>query len=411
MPWSEPAQPTAAAPRYSLPMSTPSTPAGDSESTPQTGVPLAALEQLMRSGPVFDAHADSIGLACDLGVDLAGESPGHLDLVRGQRGGLGAWVVVCWVDPELWGGRARERAHAMMDAAFDLARRRPGRFSVVGNGAQLARAQRDGRVAGILGIEGGHAIEGSLEILSEFIDRGLRVMTLVWNNHLPWVRSCQGGAGPGVPAGLSRFGREVVRTMNRAGVVVDLSHAGERSFFDALEISDQPVLASHSGCFALHGHPRNLKDDQLRALGQKGGVCGIVFHPGFLSARAREEQARVRASPAWARIGGSDPATIFLEQQRHMRRAMRPFPLDGVVDHIAHAVEIAGIEHVGLGSDFDGIECGPAGLEDAGCYGALARRMAQRGFALDEIAAVLGGNLRRVFAQCTAEAPDIVPVG
>ena len=372
----------------------------------------AALERLLATGPVFDAHADSIGLACDLGVDLAVESPGHLDLPRARAGGLGAWVVVCWVDPDRFLERAAARAHAMMDAAHELAARRPDRFRLVGDGAALDRARGDGVVAGVLGIEGGHAIEGSLAELERFVERGLRVMTLVWNNHLPWIRSCQDGAGADVPAGLSGFGREVVRTMNRLGVVVDLSHAGERSFHDALEVSDAPVLASHSGCAALHAHPRNLTDDQLRALRDNGGVCGIVFHPGFLSAEARAEQARVRASTCWRGITTTDPTRRFLKEQRMMARKMAPYSIEGVVDHVAHAVEVAGIEHVGIGSDFDGIECGPAGLEDASRYGALAERMLARGFSLEEVERVLGGNVRRVFARCTnGIARADVPVG
>ncbi|MFT5290632.1 MAG: membrane dipeptidase [Planctomycetota bacterium] len=363
------------------------------------------LARFLATGPVFDAHADSIGLACDLGIDLAEESPGHLDLMRGKAGGLGAWVVVCWVDPESHLERAAARVDEMMDAADDLAQRRPDRFRLVGDGAEFARARSEGVVAGVLGIEGGHGIEGSLETLERFVARGLRLMTLVWNNHLPWIRSCQAGAGDDIPLGLSAFGRAVVRRMNQLGVVVDLSHAGERSFYDALETTDKPVLASHSGCYALHDHPRNLKDAQLRALRDNGGVCGIVPHPGFLSKEARQEQARVRASAEWQALRADNPAALFVAQQKMMLRDMRPYPLDGLIDHIEHAVKVAGVEHVGIGTDFDGIECGPQGLEHAGRYGSIAEKLHSRGFALTDIDLILGRNVQRVFSACTQGHP------
>src|SRR5262249_29580709 len=151
------------------------------------------------------------------------------------------------------------------------------------------------------------------------------------------------------------FGREVVRRMNELGIVVDLSHAGERAFFEALEASARPVMASHSGCKSLHDHPRNLTDAQMRALAPRDGVVGIVFHPGFLDAGARAEEARVRALPEYAELTGG-PAEKFLAQQRVMRTRAAPLPAARLVEHLEHAVEIAGIDHVGLGSDYDGIE-------------------------------------------------------
>ncbi len=359
------------------------------------------VRELLARHPVFDAHVDSIGRALDLGHDLGEHGPGDLDLVRGRQGGLGAWVVVCWVDPEQYIERAFERASAMLRAAHELEVRHRGRFRLVGNAAELEAARRAGVIAGIPGIEGGHAIEESLEKLRWFFARGVRVMTLVWNNHLSWIRSCQPGAGAGVPAGLSGFGRDVVREMNRLGIVVDVSHAGERSFDDALATSSRPLIASHSGCRALHDHPRNLTDDQLRALAEQGGVVGIVFHPGFLDAGARAEEERVRATPSYAGIRAESSAQCLLEQQRVMRSEALPLPAERLVDHVLHAVEVAGIDHVGLGSDYDGIARAPQWLEDASCYGVLAELLVRRGFALDEVEQILGGNMERVFAEVT----------
>jgi len=360
------------------------------------------VRELVRRRPVFDAHADSIGRALDLGHDLGRSGPGHLDLVRGAAGGLGAWVVVCWVDPELYLERSFERAAAMLGEAQRLAERHPERFRIVGDAGELRAAREAGCVAGILGIEGGHAIEEDLAKLEWFHAHGLRVLTLVWNNHLAWVRSCQAGAGAGVPAGLSPFGREVVQRMNELGIVVDLSHAGERSFFDALAATTQPTIASHSACMSLHEHPRNLTDEQLRALAENGGVVGIVFHPGFLDADARAEEARVRQTARYREISRDDPAACFLQQQGVMRELASPMSAQRLVDHVVHAVEVAGIDHVGIGSDYDGIERGPEWMEDATGYGVLAELLVRRGFSIDDCQKVLGANMERVFAAVTA---------
>lgn len=361
----------------------------------------ARLRTLLARRPVFDAHVDAIGFAADLGHDLGQRTSGQFDLPRAVEGGLGAWVVVCWPDPAHHLARSFARASEMIDAAEALAARHPAQFRLVRNGAELERARADGVVAGIVGIEGGHALEGSLEHLEALFARGLRVLTLVWNNHLDWIRSCQAGAGPEVPAGLSAFGRAVVRRMNELGIVVDLSHAGERSFYDALEASSRPVIASHSGCMALHAHPRNLTDDQLRALAAQGGVCGIVFHPGFLDADARAEEARVRQLEAYRAHQEPVPMQRFLGQQAVMRREARPLPAGRLVEHVLHAIEVAGIEHVGLGSDYDGIERAPAGMEDARGYAHLAELLLARGLSEAELLLVLGGNFERVFRQVT----------
>lgn len=337
----------------------------------------------------------------DLGHDLGERGPGQLDLVRGREGGLGAVVLVCWVDPSFLPDGSFDRAAALLSTAHDLAQRHPERLRLVRDGDELAAARRAGVTAGIPGIEGGHAIEESLDKLRWFHARGLRVLTLVWNNHLTWIRSCQDGAGPEVPAGLSAFGREVVREMNRLGMVVDLSHAGERSFYDALEETSRPVFASHSGCAALHSHPRNLTDDQLRALRDNGGVVGIVFHPGFLDADAQKEEARIRSTDAYRALQGPGDTGLYLAQSEHLQTHARPLPAARVADHVVHAVEVAGIDHVGVGSDFDGIQRGPEGLEDASTYGRLAELLLQRGFAAAEVRKVLGGNMERVFSAAT----------
>lgn len=371
---------------------------------PRTAPPLSATARtLVAERPVFDAHVDSIQKALDCGQDLGVAGPGHLDLVRGRAGGLSSVVMVNWVDPAYIDGQggARERTRLLLGQTHELAGRHHDQAALVGNGRALAAARAAGKVALIPGIEGGHSLEGDLEALGWFFEHGVRVLTLVWNNHLDWIRSCQDGAGAGVPDGLSEFGREVVREMNRLGVLVDLSHAGEASFRDALEASAAPVIASHSGCRALHDHPRNLTDEQLRALAANGGVVGIVFHPGFLDADARAEETRVRESDAYAALAGGSETELFVRQQEHMLRSAAPMPASRLVEHVLHAVEVAGIEHVGLGSDYDGILRGPEWLEDSSCYGTLAELLLRAGLGKDDVRAVLGGNMERVFAAAT----------
>jgi membrane dipeptidase len=370
----------------------------------------AAARELLRAHPVFDAHVDSLQRMLDLGHDLGERgalADGQLDLVRGRAGGLGAVVLVCWVDPAYLDparpadDRARARAAALLATAHELARRHPGRIRLVRNGAELAAARRDGVIAGIPGIEGGHAIEESLDTLAWFHGRGLRVLTLVWNNHLTWIRSCQDGAGPEVPAGLSGFGRDVVRTMNELGMLVDLSHASVQAFHDALEVSTQPVIASHSGCAALHAHPRNLTDEQLRALRGAGGVVGIVFCTPFLDAGARAAEQALRDGAQYQGLTGSNETALFLAQAAYLQRHAPPLPLERVVDHVVHAVDVAGIEHVGIGSDYDGITRTPEGLEDASCYGNLVEALLARGFDEAELELLLGANMRRIFRAVT----------
>jgi len=367
--------------------------------------PVLDLTRLAASRPVFDAHADSLQLALDLGRDLGVAGPGHLDLVRGRAGGLGALVFVAWCDPKFIAAGehgARERTRGLLREFHRLARRHPEQLGFAGNAAALDAAARRGAVAGIPGIEGGHSIEESLDELEWFFARGVRVMTLVWNNHLRWIRSCQDGAGADIPEGLSAFGRAVVRRMNELGMVVDLSHAGRRSFFDALDATTKPLIASHSGCMAINPHPRNLDDEQLRALARNGGVVGIVFCTPFLDGAARAEEQRWRETSEYAALRGANDTELFLAQCEFLQRSATPLPLERVLDHLCHAVEVAGVEHVGIGSDFDGIQRTPQGLEDASTYLALAAGLERRGFSLADVEAVLGGNLRRVYAAVTA---------
>lgn len=355
---------------------------------------------------VFDAHVDSLLLALDLAVDLGEPGPGHLDLPRARAGGLGAVVFACWVDPvhiEREGG-AFARATALADRLDALVAAHPGGIAHVRNGAELAAARASGRLAGILGIEGGHAIEESLEKLEHFHARGLRVMTLVWWNHLSWIRSSAAEAGPDVPPGLAPFGRRVVERMNELGIVVDLSHSGERSHLDAIEASSAPVIASHSGCKAVHDHPRNVSDEGIRALARGGGVIGVPFLPPFLDADAARVSAELKPEVEALKRGDErdNEAGLHLREVEFFRNAPCGLSIERVVDHVAHVAELVGADHVGLGSDFDGIAWSVDELQDVSAYPALVEPLERRGFSGEEIAKILGGNFVRVFEEVTA---------
>ncbi len=353
----------------------------------------------------FDAHVDSLQVALELSSDLGQASPGQLDLPRARKSGLGAVVFASWVDPRYISaerGGARARADALFDELESLSLRHPGEVLFVRKRSDLAEARETGRLAALAGIEGGHPLESRagagdwLSGLEHFHGRGLRVLTLVWNNHLPWIRSCEPDPSGVAPEGLDELGQHLVCSMNELGILVDLSHTAPSSFFDALEASSQPVIASHSACKALHDHQRNLDDDQLRALARNGGVVGMPFLPSFLDGDAQAEAARLRATEGYRGLRAESSAALEIARTAFMARNRSPLSIERLVDHIVHVAEVAGIEHVGLGSDFDGITTTVEGLEDAGRYGSLIEPLRRRGLDDGEIAAVMGGNLQRV---------------
>ena len=241
-------------------------------------------------------------------------------------------------------------------------------------------------------------VEEDLAQLEHYAARGVRVMTLTWNNHLSWARSCQDGAPAGTPEGLSSFGREVVTRMGELGMRADLSHAAERTFYDALECEGPAPLVTHSGCKALSNHPRNVTDDQLRALAARGGVLGIPFATAFLDEDERAAEQAFRRTDAYRDAGRGGVTEAHMHHGDAIQAGLGPFPIEHVVRHALHALEVAGPAHVAIGSDFDGIDRRPAGLEDASGYPALLRALADAGVDDDTLAAVAYGNAARALA-------------
>lgn len=294
-----------------------------------------------------------------------GKSDGkhHTDIARLKQGGVGAVFFAVYVSGAYAESKtAANRALQMIDTVrHDIVGRYPNDFVLARTAAEIEAARRKGRIAALMGIEGGHAIEDSLRLLRVFHALGVRYMTLTHNNTNNWADS---SGAPARHNGLTGFGKEVVREMNRLGMIVDVSHVADKTFWDALATSRAPVFASHSSCRALADVPRNMTDEMIAAMARKGGVIQINFNCGFLVKTPGEGKAAATLADA--------------------------------VAHIDHAVRIAGIGGVGIGSDFDGINCVPAGLEDVSKFPALTRALLEKGYSAGDIAMLYGGNTLRL---------------
>ncbi len=307
---------------------------------------------------MFDAHADTLTEMSDRGYDLDAAPEGtHIDFPRVAHGVLDAQVFTCFVSPKCLPDGAADRVRMQLDTMDRQLARFPERLALCTAPGEIAHARQQGQLAGVLAIEGGHAIENDLDILLEFHGRGVRTMTLTWNNSNEWADGC-GDVGP--HGGLTARGREVVAAMEELDMVVDVSHAARSTFDDVLSLARRPLIASHSCARALRDHPRNLEDDQLRAIAAQGGVACVNFYPAFLM----KEGAAT---------------------------------LTDVLDHVDHFIEVAGVRHVGLGTDYDGIPTTPVGLEDVSTLPRLTAGMLDRGHSEQTVRCFLGANLMRVF--------------
>ena len=370
--------------------------------------------QLYRDAFVIDMHNDMPSKILDEGYDPDvrhpagfGEAEGNTDLPRLVESGLTATFMSAWVDAPYAAtpGASYERALKYVAAIHAFTDRHPDRLLFATTAADVRRAKCEGKIAILIGVEGGHAIEGSLDRLRDLYARGARYLTLTWNNGIPWAGSSI-GAGGSHTGGLTDFGRDVVREMNRLGMLVDLSHVSDASFFDAIAISSVPVIASHSSARALNDVPRNVSDDQLRAIARNGGVVNVNFFSLFLdtafhrSFGAIEERVRVARSEAPTSGPESAAATARIKAMRDSMVAELPVtPFGVLIDHIDHIAKVAGVDHVGLGSDFDGISALPQGMEDVTRLPRIAQALLDRGYAEQDVQKMLGGNMLRVMDQ------------
>ncbi len=375
-------------------------------------VTQAEVDQVTHDVILIDTHNDVPSRTVD-GFNIAEHNPhGQTDLPT-MRGVLGAEFFAAYVGAEyVPGNHSAHRALAMIDTIrTDIVARHPADFTLATTADQIEQAHRDGRIAALIGIEGGHAIEDSLRLLRDFYALGVRYMTLTHFNTNSWADAQGDINDPRVHHhnGLTPFGKDVVREMNRLGMMVDISHTADKTFWDALATSQAPLIASHSSCRAISAHTRNLTDAMIRALAAKGGTVQINFDCGYLSQRysdaARAAKMRYKAQLAEAeKIAdpvAREKATDAIEDQATAH--IPPATLDDVLRTIDHAVEVGGIDHVGIGTDFDGVGCVPAELRSYSDFPKLTRALLQRGYTADDIRKIYGGNLLRVMRAVAAE--------
>ena len=375
--------------------------------------PRFRAEFVHKDAVVVDLHCDTIGRAM-AGEDLQKDLPaGHIDIPKLKRGAVDLQVFACFVAPpanEAEKSQAAKKAFDQIDACQKLVGENPQDLVLVRSSAELGRNANSGKTGILLAIEGGYAIENDLGLLRAFYQTGVRLMTLTHWTRTDWA-DASGDPEPKL-GGLTAFGESVVREMNRLGMIVDVSHVHDETFWDVLRVTSAPVVASHSCCRALSDHFRNLSDEMLKALAKNGGMVGINFMPGFLNADNEKRQAALLAQVArkfglpasLEDIQKADAAVrdrCLAEYKTRLADLAKTLPavdVKTVVDHIDHVVKVTGsADHVGLGSDFDGISATPVGLENAGQLGAITRELASRGYKETDVRKILGGNFSRVF--------------
>lgn len=339
-------------------------------------------------------HLDKI----DLSRDTSGLEPAmHTDIPRLRRGGLSGQFWSVYVPVELEGPRAVVATLEQIDVVRRLAERHPETFELAYTAADVERIHKAGRIASLIGMEGGHSIDGSLGALRTLYAAGARYMTLTHSKNTPWADSATDEPKHG---GLTRFGEQVVREMNRLGMLVDLSHVAPETMKDALAVAAAPVIFSHSSARALTDHPRDVPDEVLRLLPANGGVVMVTFVPSFVSEEVRHWNGEDEAEGARLKsLFPGAPERVKAEQGAW--RKAHPAPratLAQVADHVEHVRRVAGVDHVGLGSDFDGITSTPLGLTGVDAYPALLAELLRRGWTDEEVGKLAGGNVLRVLA-------------
>jgi len=360
------------------------------------------------SSIVVDTHDDTTQLMLDTKFDLGARQPkGSIDIPRMREGGLGAIFFSIWIPSKVTGPTAVQKALQQIDAVREQVREHPKDLVLATSAEQIRQAHKNGKIAALMGVEGGHMINSDLGVLRKYAALGVRYMTLTHSGNDEWADSSTDKA---VHGGLTDFGKNVVREMNRLGVMVDISHVSDKTFYDALEVSRAPLLASHSSCRAICDAPRNMSDQMMKDLAAKGGVIQINYHVGFLSQEFRNaEKADPKINEAIAeevaKRCGSDgnEGCMLIEGDRITREYVAKGVLPRVeytkiIEHIDHAVRVAGIDHVGLGSDFDGANM-PYGMEDASMLAKITEALLKKGYSASDVKKVLGENTLRLMTD------------
>jgi membrane dipeptidase len=360
---------------------------------------------------VVDTHNDVLSTVTMKGLnienDLTGQS--HSDIARFKKGGVDVQVFSIFCDERFGKDTAFKFANIEIDSLYAIVKRNPAKMMMVKTPAELQQAVKQNKLACMMGVEGGHMIEDKIENLNLLFERGVRYMTLTWNNSTSWASSAKDESTDttGMKKGLNDFGKQVVRRMNELGMLVDLSHVGEQTFWDAIRIATKPVITSHSCVYSLCPVFRNLKDEQIKAIGKNGGVIHLNFYSGFVDSNymKRKEVFLGTHKPETDSLKALKWAAYEIEEwiskkYKAEADALRP-PLSLLLDHLDHIVKLIGVDHVGLGSDFDGIESAPQGLDDVTSFPLITKALIERGYSESDIQKILGGNFIRVFKANT----------
>jgi len=373
---------------------------------PNANAPMDSMSIHQRAITI-DMHADTVQRVLDEHVDLQKElSDGHFDAVRAKAGHLDAQFFSIWVEPELFGGggaRAMKRADDQIAAVRALAEKHPETWLLATSAADIRRAVQEGKIAALLGLEGGYAIDERLENVQRYYDLGVRYMSPAWSVSTSWAGSS--GDDVGRTRGLNDFGKSVVREMNRLGMMVDVSHVSDPTFWDIVNTSTAPVIATHSACRAIADVPRNLTDDMILALAKTGGVVNVIFYPEHLEPgwQALKKKVDVEIESMVQQASAAEPGDAVHKKlardrvrQREYARRLPPVKVSRIVDHIDHIVNLVGVDHVGIGSDFDGVQITTSDLANVAELPNLTKELLRRGYSESDVDKILGGNMLRV---------------
>src|SRR5947209_9877732 len=357
-----------------------------------------------------DMHADTTQRMVDEHLDINQRlADGHLDAVRMKEGGLDAQFFSIWVEPQLYGGggeSAMRRADEQINAVREMVEKHADIWELATTAADIRRIADNGKLAALMGLEGGYAIDERLENVERYYKMGVRYMSPAWSVSTSWAGSS--GDDVGRTRGLNDFGKRVVREMNRLGMMVDVSHVSDPTFWDIVNTSTKPVIASHSNCRSIADVPRNLTDDMIRALARTGGVACVLFYPEFLEPGWSEKKKQVDAQIAAEvqKANDEEQGNIALKKIARDRvrvneyaRLLPPVTASRIVDHIDHIVKLVGIDHVGLGSDFDGVQAVPTDLSSVADLPNLTKELLRRGYSEEDVDKILGGNMLRVMEE------------
>jgi membrane dipeptidase len=366
--------------------------------------------QIHRHAIAIDMHVDTPQRILDEHVDITQRLPdGHFDTVRAREGGLDAQFFSIWVEPQLFGGKgpgAIKRADDQIAAIKALAEEHPDTWQIATSAADIRRISSEGKLAALMGLEGGYAIDNRLDNVERYYRMGVRYMSAAWSVSTDWAGSS--GDEIGKTRGLNEFGKNVIREMNRLGMMVDVSHVSDPTFWDIVKTSTKPIIATHSGCRAIANVPRNLSDDMIQAIAKSGGVVSVIFYPEHLEPGWSEKKKNVDAEIASEVQRASeeekgDVAHKKLARDRVRRKEyakkLPPVSVSRLVDHIDHIVQLVGVDHVGIGSDFDGVQSTLSDLSTVADLPNLTSELLRRGYTADDVDKILGGNILRVMEE------------